>query len=89
MANWKTTVNIKNLHAAFRAGTITVQKMAVGVAARLKKNRFAEEWAMLDIIDCFEALAEEPKATVEDYDSILAELYDFADDDHRIWVKTF
>jgi hypothetical protein len=91
MTNWKTTLDIADLHQAHRAGDITIQEVAAGVAKRFKKNRFAKEdegFQAEDIIDWLEDLAEDPNATPNDYDGVLNELYNFADWDHRIWVKT-
>lgn len=85
MPEWKTKVNIVDLHSAFQDGKITVQELAAGVAKRLKLNRYAEE--LEEIIDYFISLSEDPKADVEEYDYVLSELYDFADFDHRIWVN--
>ena len=91
MINWKSTLNISDLHRAHRAGEITVQELAAGVVTRFKANRFAKEdegFAAEEIIDWLEDLSEDPDATVNDYDGVLNELYNFADYDHRIWVKT-
>jgi len=86
MANWKTKVNLEDLHTAFQEKTITVQQLAAGVAARLKLNRYASE--LEEIIDYFISISEDSEADVEEYDYALAELYDFADTDHRIWFNT-
>jgi hypothetical protein len=88
MAEWKTTLNLADLHTSHKAGEITIQQVAAGVVARLKRNRFAEEWQVLDVIDRLEGVAEDATATADDYDEALSELYDFADRDHQIWVKT-
>lgn len=89
MPNWKSTLDIKDLHIGYRAGTVTVQELAAGVAARFKTNRFAKDNLFAeDIIEQLEDVAEDKSSTIDMYDEALAELYDFADQGHRIWVKT-
>jgi hypothetical protein len=88
MTNWKTTLNIRDLHHRHQEGEITIQEVAAGVAERFKRNKYAQEWQAQDIIDQLEGIAEGDDATAQDYDYVLRELYDFADTDHRIWVKT-
>ncbi len=89
MADWKETVNIKDLHEGFNEGTFGIAHVAGEVAKRLRKTSYAEDPSMLDIIEQFESLAEDGNdANVNEYDGILEELYYFADGGHRLWVKT-
>ena len=93
MNNWKTTIKIDDLHEARRSGEMTIQQVARALAERLKKNRYAKDgphmcFAILDVIDGLEDMAEAPESTVDDYDQCLAELYDFGDAGKRIWVDS-
>jgi hypothetical protein len=89
MADWKETVNIKDLHEGFNEGTFGIAHVAGEIAKRLRKTRSAKDPSMLDIIEQFESLAEDSDdANVSEYDDILEQLYDFADGGHRLWVKT-
>lgn len=87
MPNWKSTVIVQDLHQAHQAGTMSIQEVARQLAERLKKNKFSDEPELEEVIDNFEDMAKDPDTTADDYDMILSELYSFADDDHRIWVK--
>lgn len=89
MVRWKATVDIKDLHDAYGEGKVAIAFVAGEVAKRLCQTPYGEDCAMLDIIEQFESLADEgEKAEVAEYDRILADLYDFADEDHRLWVNT-
>jgi len=97
MPNWKTTLNIKDLHEGRRAGELTIQQVAAGVAARLKLNKYAKDgpnifFTILDVIDELESIAEDVQTPqeklVDEYDGVLEELYNFGDCGHRIWIKT-
>lgn len=78
MADWKTTVKLGDLHAAFKSGSIPITQVAKDLAERLRKSPYAEE--LEDEIFELENLEE-----VDEYDDVLAALYDFGDCGHRIW----
>lgn len=74
MANWQSTVIVQDLHQAHQAGTMAIQEVARQLAERLKRNKFAHEFELEDVIDNFEDMAKDPDTTVNDYDTILSEL---------------
>lgn len=80
MANWKTNIPIGDLHEEFENGLKTVQEVGKELAARLRKSPHAQDDRIIDLVDQLEALDD-----VEDYDYLLQELYDFGDQDHRIF----
>lgn len=93
MPNWKSKIELKDLHKAYDhgAGDITIQQVAAGLAQRIRLNRYAEE--LEDIAMELEDLAAEPEETdteelVQWYDYLLSQLYDFGDFEHRIWINT-
>jgi len=88
MIKWQSIVQLRDLHTAHQAGTISVQKVARSLAARLRRNKFSGEYELEEIIEDLESLAKDPKADVYDYDCILKNLYAFADDGNRIWIRT-
>lgn len=92
MPNWKNRLNLKTEWQLRDDGKFTVQQLATKVAVKLKKIDFQNEDVNFDrddIADEFEGLSEDPTATVADFDDVLARLYDFADEDHRLLVATF
>lgn len=92
MANWTHRLNLKVEWELRDQGELTVQQLAARVAAKLKKVDFNDDDVNFDrddIVDEFEGLSEDPSASVEDFDDVLARLYDFADEDKRLWVATF
>jgi hypothetical protein len=90
MANWKTAIDIKGLHEDYKAGIITIQQVAGGLALRLKANKYFYEFDRE--IEELEDLAQDNEThkdeLVEWYDTILRSIYDFGDFNHRIWIKT-
>jgi hypothetical protein len=86
MANWKQTLNISAEWALAKNHEITPQELARKIADKLIKletDPFLEE-----IIDQFEDLAEAEDVTFNDFDYIMAELYNWADS-NLVWIKTF
>jgi hypothetical protein len=92
MTNWKSTIRIGDLHAAFQNNEITIQELGRRVAERCKLNKFIDReleddlgsWHICDAIDALGAGVED----VHEYDDCLKALYDFGDDDHMIWIDT-
>jgi hypothetical protein len=84
MTNWKTKVVLTDLHEAFEGGDITVSEVAEALADRLEKNPYHK-----DLEDLIEELRSGDLTEVDDYDDVLMELYDFGDEDHRIWFEMF
>ena len=92
MVQWKNRLNLKTEWQLRDDEKITIQQLANAVAMKLKRIDFHNEdinFARDDIVDEFEGLSEDTTATVADFDDVLARLYDFADEDHRLWVATF
>lgn len=94
MANWKTTVEIGDLHQAYRDEQISVQELGKAVAARFNVNTFVKTALDYDSPDFNEDLEaaligmDEGLPCIEDYDYCLKTLYDFGDTDHKIWIDT-
>lgn len=93
MTNWKTTLNITVAHDLFREGKIEARELAARVLAKVKKNQYFKDESTRDLIaetilEDLEALAENSDTTADDYDCVLNELYNYADEGHKIWVKT-
>jgi hypothetical protein len=89
MADWKTVLDISDLHSAYKRGDLLPSALAKSVVERLKKNKFAlleaETYSEVEeIIFEFNDVDD-----IDDYDEALEQLYDFANIDHRIWIKTY
>ncbi len=89
---WKATIKIGDLHARYQAGELPIVEVAKQLADRVEKYRDktfleeSDEWCELDdIIFWFR----EDVQDVNDYDGVLAELYNWADEGHRLWVDKF
>ena len=79
MPQWKHTIRVGDLHAAFRGGKITISKVARLLAERL--SRYPDAADIVDIIGDLENVK-----TTPEYDRALADLYDYGDIDHRLWI---
>jgi hypothetical protein len=89
---WKATIKVGDLHARYQAGELPIVEVAKQLADRVEKFRdktFTEEtdeWHELDdIIFWFR----EDVQDVTDYDGVLNELYNWADEGRRLWVDKF
>lgn len=84
MPTWKNTIRIGDLHEDYQAGNLSIQKVGVELARRLKVKRIEDAWGELEeIIERFESVDD-----VEDYDNVLRDLYDFGDSGHLLWVDS-
>lgn len=82
MVDWKTKIKVGDLHAAHRKGDMPITAVAKALAARIERNEFKNELAGL-------VARLRRVRNVRSYDSCLRTLYDFGDQDHRIWVDAF
>lgn len=103
MADWQNTLDLADF---YRSDKLTIQEKAELVVQELKRllensttitEDMPEYDEGLDIIDSFEALASDSSGTVEDFDYVMEELYNWADTPlsegwngkKLCWVKTF
>jgi hypothetical protein len=95
MPQWKARVNIGDLHQSYQDGNLSVSDLALSVHQRLASHSYYQNdelYEYQEITDWFEDVAEDAqngKADINDYDSVLRELYDWGDDENRLWVDTF
>lgn len=95
MSNWKRTLDLKNIWD--RPNGMTVPQLGKEVAIRLRKvsEKMTDDqkYEAEDIAECFEDIDPElsEKEQIADFDSIMSELYDFADmeltDTPGQWMK--
>lgn len=83
MANWKETLNLKDLHDAYRDGTLPVKELANKVHARCMNLKCAGDPIFQDVISMLIDIDD-----IETYDEALSDIYNYGDIGHRIWVKT-
>lgn len=85
MANWKSVLDIKELHEKAQDDQISPEILGKCVAEKLRENKFKHQPEIQDIIYQLENEIND----FDDYDMIMDHLYDFGNNKHRIWVKTF
>ena len=89
MNKWKHQVSIASLHKQYQAGELSPQELANSVASLLETfilPKFPDDYNLEEIIDWFNYFQEAD--TINDYDDILRELYNWADD-NRVWINCF
>lgn len=84
MANWKEKVFIRDI---LEMDVSETKKAGIELAKRLRKFKCSSDPKLLDII-------EELENNVDEYDEdgfnlLLQDLYDWADEGHRLWIETF
>ena len=86
MANWKHILDLRDTWKDFDEGHITIEELGKEVAKRIRNlpcyKKYVDE--LEDIEDNFEFCV----GDIENFDNYLKDLYDFADFDHRLWIKT-
>lgn len=93
MAQWNYKLDMKEPWRQRQEGEITIQQLAATFAKRLAKVDFKDEIGDVNFdrdnfVDEFEGLSEDTTASTDDFDDVLARIYDFADE-HRLWIATF
>jgi hypothetical protein len=87
MTNWKTELDVSDI---FHSG-LPVKELATKIAERLLllsvNPVFTEEEdsILFNFSNDFRDIVE----TVEEFDDLWEQLYDFADEGYRIWIKLF
>jgi hypothetical protein len=93
MANWKFKIDLKDIWKWFeeqgedaKYDEEKVTELGKKVSSRIKQSfvyiRFEE--VLEPICDQFESVTD-----IDDFDSVLSELYDFGDTGHTCWIATF
>jgi len=79
---WKSTVEIGDLFDRWKEEVITVEEFASELVERLSKNKYASNDDIKDIIGELKLVED-----MDELDRYIDDLYDFGDNDHRIWFK--
>lgn len=87
MSRWKSEIRIDDIHKAYKNKVMTIQNAASLIAGRIEKNRFAKDLELIEIINQFKELSDDPMATDDEYDDVLESLYNFGDKGYRIWIE--
>ena len=91
MAKWLRTLDLRPHYAGAKAGSISVPELSKIVSERLRKLRIADDMSAMErdeLADDLEYIAEQPQADPDEFDEVMANLYDWADTT-RTLVKTF
>ena len=89
MNKWKHQVSIASLHKQYQAGELSPQELAKSVASLLTTfilPKFPDDFELEEIIGWFKD--SEDINSINDYDNLLKELYDWAAD-NRVWINCF
>lgn len=84
MANWQTKLDVRDLWKQHDDGEITVQQIATEMANRLEKLKWPIDLTGIapgrdKFVEELQSLAEDEDADVDNFDDVLARLYDWAD----------
>ncbi len=92
MTHWKQKIEYGDLSAGYADGTLTTADVAGKLRDRLNATvvpRYPADADLGEIVERFDELAHDPTATADEFDSVLSDLYDWADTGHRLWVNLF
>jgi uncharacterized protein YpuA (DUF1002 family) len=91
MADWKTKLDIKEEWEQREKDEITNQQLCKAIAAKLKMNRFfKKDEDLQEIAEDFENFEDNDDGDSDElFNDLMSQLYDYGDEDHRIWVGTF
>lgn len=89
MADWKQRVDISDLHLDFEEGRREIVGVAWQVATRLMTlSYYKTDPTFHELVDEMSGAGTHSSMDEEDYDSLLSDLYDWGDVDHRLWINT-
>jgi hypothetical protein len=89
MPRWNFRLEIAEIWQKAQADEAAPQEVAAVILRELRKLPPAmrsDEWN--DLVDQFESLSEDEYADTQDFDCVMSDLYDWADE-ARVWVNTF
>lgn len=95
MDNWKNKLDIKKIWQKGKAGEATHQEIAAEISKQLKSISlmgFIPEYQREEcnfLADEFELLSIDKNATVDEFDNLMSQLYDWGDHRHTCWIGTF
>lgn len=101
MSKWKYKLEVKDLWEEIKDNKITIQELSKQMSKRIKLSRFYKkhEDDLEPIVNAFEDLSEDKNASVDEFDDILSELYDWGDQElptspgkmqnKMCWINTF
>ena len=88
MANWKNTIDLTDVWESEDARLI-----AGTIATRLEKlSPYTDEdveYERLDLAEMFKDAALDEDLSFDAFNSLMAEFYDWGDNDHSCWIQTF
>ncbi len=90
MPNWKHTVDCSEF---WHDDSVPISEKGKKLATLLRIKVFKhcpDDWQLEEIIESFECITGCPGefTETEEFNGWLEELYDWADRDHRLWIKT-
>ena len=88
MAQWNHTLDIVDAWKKADNDEISIHEFATQVLVKFRSLSLGKNYesTKAEIIDRLESFVEDPTADKDDFDDVLDELHDFADD-VRIWIK--
>ena len=97
MANWVHKLNIKTEWQACKVGQLSLKDLSLAIIQKLAALGIDDDMDLDCIIEDFRAFAGQHGQTVDEFDEIWEQLYDWADqklDDNwppkkMCWIKTF
>ena len=95
MTDWLNKLDVSNLWKQFDNDEVNPQEVANEMTKRLNfiynkhniRTGYLDE--LTDVINQFEELSQDESATLSEFNSIMSDLYDWADFNHNCWIKTF
>ncbi len=83
MPHWKYELKLDDLYKKFNDDEIDIQGLAKQTMGRLALLPFREDDTFDMVLQLFKGVE-----TVDMFDEALSLLYDFGDQDQRLWIKT-
>jgi hypothetical protein len=90
---WKATIDLWDIHETYQNGVIDINGCAVQLADRLdvyRDRNYNTDSVEFDELSEFSYwLRNDVDGDVDNYDGMLREIYDWADQDKRLWLNSF
>lgn len=82
MAEWKHVIDISDSFYKYSTGKVTVREAADDLIEKLRRSPYVHDLVGMiwNLTDCDDA---------EEFDELLEELFDFGDDNHKLFIQTF
>lgn len=89
MSEWKESIDLSDLWASYDDGNIKLNDLVTQVSARFRTTRLCRhDERAREVIENLSYASKREGFDIDDFDNHLDKIYDLADVNQRLWIRT-